>query len=85
MRQVTGAALHRTASRLHVDPQEVGEERFFQIVVDVVMVYHPQQLVYSQDGLTHGLDEAILTLATTIIDCQDGFIHNHDYRYRFYT
>ena len=62
MREVTGSALHGTASRLHVDPEEVLEEWPLQVVVYLVMIDHPHQLVDGHDRLTHRLYEAVLSL-----------------------
>jgi len=62
MWEVPGATLDRAAGRLHVDPEKVAHERLLEVAVDVWMIDNPEQLVDGHDGLTHGLDEPVLTL-----------------------
>ena len=55
--EISSAALHSWTGCLHVNPEEVAQERFLEITVDLWIVYHPQQLIHSHDSLTHRLYE----------------------------
>ena len=62
MWQVARPTLDSTASSLHVDPEEVLEEGLLEVVVNAGVVHNQQQLIHSQDRLTHRLNESILPL-----------------------
>ena len=57
MWEISSAALHSWTSCLHANPEEVAQERLLEITVDLRIVYHPQQLIHSNDSLTHRLYE----------------------------
>ena len=62
MWQVPSTTLHSTARSFHVDPEKVAQEGLLQVVVYLVVVDDPQQFIHTQNGLTHRLDETVLTL-----------------------
>jgi len=66
VRQIACSTLDRAASSLEVDPEEVSQERFLEVAVDVWMVDDPQQLVDRQYRLTHRLDEPVFSLYNSI-------------------
>jgi len=67
MRQVSSTTLHRAAGRLEVDPEQISQEWFLEVAVNVRMIDDPQQFIHGQDRLTHRLDETILSLHITIL------------------
>lgn len=62
MWQIPRPTLNGVSSSLHVDPEEVTQEWFLQIVVDIRMIDNPQQLIDRHNCLTHRLNETVLTL-----------------------
>jgi len=46
MREIACSTLHGAAGSLQVNPEEISEERFLEVTVDVRMIDDPQQLVH---------------------------------------
>ena len=62
MGHVSGATLNLPRGRVQVNPEEEAKERSLEVVIDVRVVQHSQQLRDLEDRLADRLDEPILTL-----------------------